>query len=98
MGPHAAQITSPNGLLCAATLMRRHLATEIGRKPLLCIAQRKITVAIDHDESLDHWEKAVPDFAFSVPSSLRTGGNEYVWHCHILEHEEHDMMRPLIVL
>jgi FtsP/CotA-like multicopper oxidase with cupredoxin domain len=21
----------------------------------------------------------------------------YVWHCHILEHEEHDMMRPLVV-
>jgi hypothetical protein len=21
-----------------------------------------------------------------------------VWHCHILSHEEHDMMRPLIVL
>ena len=30
--------------------------------------------------------------------SPRTGGKEYVWHCHILEHEEHDMMRPLIVL
>ena len=37
---------------------------------------------------------AVP---FTVPASPRTGGNEYVWHCHILEHEEHDMMRPLIV-
>jgi spore coat protein A len=24
-------------------------------------------------------------------------GAEYVWHCHILEHEEHDMMRPLVV-
>jgi len=35
---------------------------------------------------------------FAVPPSPRTGGNEYVWHCHILEHEEHDMMRPLIVL
>jgi spore coat protein A len=23
---------------------------------------------------------------------------EYVWHCHILSHEEHDMMRPLTVL
>jgi spore coat protein A len=23
--------------------------------------------------------------------------HEYVWHCHILEHEEHDMMRPLVV-
>jgi len=31
------------------------------------------------------------------PASPRTGGLEYVWHCHILEHEEHDMMRPLVV-
>jgi spore coat protein A len=40
----------------------------------------------------------LPSVPFSVPASPRTGGNEYVWHCHILEHEEHDMMRPLIVL
>jgi spore coat protein A len=33
-----------------------------------------------------------------VPLSPRTGGHEYVWHCHILEHEEHDMMRPLVVI
>ena len=32
-----------------------------------------------------------------TPPSPRTGYNEYVWHCHILEHEEHDMMRPLVV-
>ncbi|HEY5996732.1 MAG TPA: multicopper oxidase domain-containing protein [Candidatus Deferrimicrobiaceae bacterium] len=32
-----------------------------------------------------------------TPVSPRTGGFEYVWHCHILEHEEHDMMRPLVV-
>ena len=25
-------------------------------------------------------------------------GAEYVWHCHILEHEEHDMMRPIVVV
>jgi FtsP/CotA-like multicopper oxidase with cupredoxin domain len=24
--------------------------------------------------------------------------HEYVHHCHILEHEEHDMMRPLLVI
>ena len=23
-------------------------------------------------------------------------GHEYVWHCHILSHEENDMMRPVI--
>jgi len=33
----------------------------------------------------------------TTPVSPRTGGNEFVWHCHILEHEEHDMMRPLVV-
>jgi spore coat protein A len=40
----------------------------------------------------------LPLVPFTVPASPRTGGSEYVWHCHILEHEEHDMMRPLIVV
>ena len=45
----------------------------------------------------------VPKVPFKVPSSPRIDApkgwiaNEYVWHCHILEHEEHDMMRPLVV-
>jgi spore coat protein A len=37
-----------------------------------------------------------------VPNSLNPNlghsGKEYVWHCHILQHEEHDMMRPLVVI
>lgn len=37
-----------------------------------------------------------PPKVSSLPVSPRTGGDEYVYHCHILEHEEHDMMRPLI--
>ncbi|GFO57862.1 hypothetical protein GMST_01870 [Geomonas silvestris] len=50
------------------------------------------------------WDMAaVP---FDVPYSDRQMGalgaaiaqaNEFVWHCHILEHEEHDMMRPMVV-
>ncbi|GFO57863.1 hypothetical protein GMST_01880 [Geomonas silvestris] len=51
------------------------------------------------------WDMAaVP---FDVPFSDRPMGsaaapiiaqaNEFVWHCHILEHEEHDMMRPLVI-
>jgi len=31
-------------------------------------------------------------------ASYGISGTEYVWHCHILEHEEHDMMRPLVVI
>ncbi len=38
-------------------------------------------------------------FTGQLPTSPRlTGYDEYVWHCHILEHEEHDMMRPLVVI
>jgi spore coat protein A, manganese oxidase len=52
----------------------------------------------------------LPVMPISIPPSTRTMGgtvaapvpipnaNEYVWHCHILEHEEHDMMRPLVVV
>lgn len=25
-------------------------------------------------------------------------GMEYVWHCHLLGHEEHDMMRPIVMV
>ncbi len=42
----------------------------------------------------------LPQVPFPVPGSPRAGlqnGHEYVWHCHILEHEEHDMMRPLVI-
>jgi spore coat protein A len=40
----------------------------------------------------------LPNVPFAVPQSPRTGGYEYVWHCHILEHEEHDMMRPMVIV
>ncbi len=44
------------------------------------------------------------DMPFDAPPSPRLQaayslkGAEYVWHCHILEHEEHDMMRALVVV
>jgi spore coat protein A len=46
----------------------------------------------------------LPTVPFTVPASPRLlhdygiKGAEYVWHCHILEHEEHDMMRPFAVV
>lgn len=46
----------------------------------------------------------LPVVPFTVPVSPHLkdlyglSGAEYVWHCHILEHEEHDMMRPLVVV
>jgi hypothetical protein len=34
--------------------------------------------------------------AVTVPNVMTNFGWEYVWHCHILGHEENDMMRPII--
>ena len=65
------------------------IRTELGWKETVRMNPGEVTTVIMKFD--------LPTVPFSVPSSPRTGGNEYVWHCHILEHEEHDMMRPLVV-
>ena len=46
----------------------------------------------------------LPAVRFSAPGSPQlltdygiAGGAESAWHCHILEHEAHDVLRPLVV-
>jgi hypothetical protein len=34
----------------------------------------------------------------TVVNSIENFDNEYVWHCHILGHEENDFMRPISVI
>ena len=36
-------------------------------------------------------------FSQTVYNKVANFGYEYVWHCHLLGHEENDMMRPLVV-
>jgi spore coat protein A len=64
--------------------------TELGWKETVRMNPGEVTTVIMRFD--------LPSVPFVVPSSPRTGGAEYVWHCHILEHEEHDMMRPLVVI
>jgi spore coat protein A, manganese oxidase len=64
-------------------------ATELGWKETVRMNPGEVTRVV-----MKFNLAAVP---FDVPESPRVGGNEFVWHCHILEHEEHDMMRPIIV-
>jgi hypothetical protein len=33
---------------------------------------------------------------FTFTNALQNFGWEYVWHCHLLGHEENDMMRPIV--
>ena len=47
------------------------------------------------------WKDTVRvDFATltRVIAPFRTFSGKYVWHCHIIEHEDNEMMRPMLVL
>jgi FtsP/CotA-like multicopper oxidase with cupredoxin domain len=51
------------------------------------------------------WEAGWKDTVDCPPGTVTTvrakfdiAGSRYVWHCHILSHEEHDMMRPMAVV
>jgi spore coat protein A len=78
-----------NGVPTYTGLARGPEATELGWKETIKMNPGEVTTVI--------MKFRLPKVPFTVPASPRTGGNEYVWHCHILDHEEHDMMRPLIV-
>jgi spore coat protein A len=38
-----------------------------------------------------------PGQVTSIIMHFKEHSGDYVWHCHILEHEDYDMMRPLVV-
>jgi spore coat protein A len=65
---------------------------EIGWKDTVRMNPGEITTVI-----MQFNLPTLPTAAMRNVVSPRTGGKEYVWHCHILEHEEHDMMRPLVI-
>ncbi len=41
--------------------------------------------------------RADPLQVTSIVMHFKEHAGDYVWHCHILEHEDNDMMRPLVV-
>jgi spore coat protein A len=58
---------------------------DANRRPQVAVTVRKKTEL-----------SAVPPSPRLAAAYGLTNHDEYVWHCHILEHEEHDMMRPLV--
>jgi FtsP/CotA-like multicopper oxidase with cupredoxin domain len=49
------------------------------------------------------WEEDYKDMVVAYPLEITTIKAKfdipglYVWHCHILEHEDHEMTRPFVV-
>ena len=89
----AGAVNTPTGT------MRGPLPEEFGfKETVLCWPGEIVYMIAQWDVPQIHGPAlAAP---FDPPASPRFPGqnvHETVWHCHILEHEEHDMMRPVLI-
>ncbi|MDH5483457.1 MAG: multicopper oxidase domain-containing protein [Candidatus Bathyarchaeota archaeon] len=64
-------------------------ANEMGWKDTIQVNPGEVTIIRIRFSPID----GSPDYPFDP-----TTGPGYVWHCHILDHEDNEMMRPYIVL
>jgi FtsP/CotA-like multicopper oxidase with cupredoxin domain len=61
------------------------------------------TMATGATRPPEAWESGPKDTVISLPGEIvRVKATFdlpglYVWHCHIVEHEDHEMMRPYVV-
>lgn len=52
----------------------------------------------DYEKGWKDIVKAEPHSVASIIMKFENFTGDYVWHCHILEHEDYDMMRPFQVI
>jgi FtsP/CotA-like multicopper oxidase with cupredoxin domain len=67
------------------------------------IERRAIGAPSEPGQGLQPWESGYKDTVISYPGEITTVRSTfdleglYVWHCHIVEHEDNEMMRPYVV-
>jgi spore coat protein A, manganese oxidase len=52
----------------------------------------------EHDQGWEDTFVVNPRENVKILVKFEQFAGRYVWHCHVLEHEDHDMMRPLEVI
>jgi spore coat protein A len=57
----------------------------------------KINPPLKYENGPKDVVRAEPGEVTSIIMHFKEHCGDYVWHCHILEHEDNDMMRPLVV-
>ena len=74
-------------------------ANEAGWKETVRANPGEVTrVLMRFDPTASTLPFTVPTVSATDAAGAPYSGYSYVWHCHILEHEDRDMMRPLIVV
>ena len=92
--------------MLSETVLRRH-----GRIPaddrlvrFLVVGRAAVGGAPNNDGTgVEPWESGYKDTVIAYPGEITTVkslfdiAGLYVWHCHIVEHEDNEMMRPYVV-
>ena len=70
-----------------------------GRQPLDLVTNQPIGVMAPAQAAEQGWKDTVIAYPGEVTRIRATFDKEglYVWHCHIVEHEDNEMMRPYYV-
>ena len=58
---------------------------------------KTLTPPLPYEKGPKDVVRAEPGQVTSIIAHFKEHSGDYVWHCHILEHEDNDMMRPLVV-
>lgn len=58
----------------------------------------QLTPPLPYEQGLKDTVSAFPGEVTTIAVHFKNHIGHYVWHCHILEHEDNDMMRPLKVV
>lgn len=72
-------------------------ANELGWKETVRMNAGEVTRVIMRFDAPATLPFALPTLSGTDASGTPYRGYGFVWHCHMLEHEDRDMMRPLIV-
>lgn len=56
-----------------------------------------LTPPLDYEKGPKDVVRTDPGQVTSIIAHFKEHSGDYVWHCHLLEHEDYDMMRPLVV-
>ena len=80
----------------------------LGRKPFTdedfdedgnyIYVQENLIPPLEFERGLKDVVRAEPGQVTTIVMHFKEHAGDYVWHCHILEHEDNDMMRPLKVI
>ena len=57
-----------------------------------------LTPPAEYERGLKDVVRAAPGEVTTIVMHFKEHTGDYVWHCHILEHEDNDMMRPLKII